>query len=817
MWTESFAAIPLRNSGPTATSGKEFSPSGEEIIASPRGGSPFGSHEMPVLTVLIGLLYLSHVEAQPAWVREDLMGNCYFNWTVRDRFQRMPMTMGNLIGLIKKVERQPIAYYWDVYTMAANLLRRFQIDGLQFLPLNLGGSIISGSSGNSKSDLFWRMSPIGTAEDFPEDSLTVEEKCALHWMLSHSLNDTRRPEEVEGCHDRDGRHKRHAKGRNTTPDYEKSLHPLEYGVIYTDYGTVAAGQVLMGLAVRDRVANVKVADLFRDESEIVKYLNSEGHRGSQGSQSITAYYAATIAGDLAEAAAYDAASANGSQQLIGPSGTWNSLTRMGEQEQVNGTSSCRLYPSEYALADEMDLVSHATHAELHGGIDGLLLAVRIKDWNSCSLKLSQILEMYYSDRGVSLNTDRVFGACNRFNLIEAYRAELSSQTHVMAYALYLESFGLLPPPRGSSIISRINESVQKVFLQYWEFVQQSKATSCRTMCRDSKNHPPAPNVDLYVIFDMDGSEQELLEAKEVVVNLRSLEHLADNLAPMGTNRVALNISDNRRNTSTSVFDLGQEFNPGGFAFKLLKTDFRNVSSSFDFGDAMAQVRRRFQEERKFERDQNLGGTNGKVVLFVVPSSEPESSDKGVLTLEKMVRDFIKDFPDIRLNKQCFLRPTLAKRFCGWTQRMVYPGCGQSISDGKDNIFRGLLVPGTTRYMMYHGSWLNGSDNLVFKVKAHDSTSNLTVCWGRYVLDFGRLQPEEDGCGNTSDAKRDKKVMIELKHPCSRNRECDPIYISVRVANDFHPSKEPVCLGNAVACHFPDQIRYSVRHTGMKCK
>ncbi|CAG0902453.1 unnamed protein product [Darwinula stevensoni] len=767
---------------------------------------------MPILAILIGLLYLSHVEAQPAWVREDLMENCYFNWTVRDRFQRMPMTMGNLIGLIKKVERQPIAYYWDVFTMAANLLRRFQIDGLQFLPLNLGGSII----------------------------------CALHWMLSHSLNDTRRPEEVEGCHDRDGRHKRHAKGRNTTPDYEKSFHPLEYGVVYTDYGTVAAGQVLMGLAVRDRVANVKVADLFRDKSEIVKYLNSEikmegwnpirnnEQRERMQSTVITAYYAATIAGDLAKTAAYDAASANGSQQLIGPSGTWNSLTRMGEHEQVNETSSSRLYPSEYALADEMDRVSHATHAELYGGIDGLLLAVRIKDWNSCSLKLSQILEMYYSDRGVSLNTDRVFGACNRFNLTEAYRAELSSQTHAMAYALYVESFGLLRPPRGSSIISRINESVQKVLQQYWAFVEQSKATSCGTMCRDSKNHPPAPNVDLYVIFDMDGSEQELLEAKEVVVDL--VNRL--NLAPMGTNRVALNISDNRRNTSTSVFDLGQEFNPGGFAFKLLKTDFRNVSSSFDFGDAMAQVRRRFQEERKFERDQNLGGTNGKVVLFVVPSSKPESSDKGVGTMENMVRDFTNDFPEIPL--------LFVTKDAGWDRfaktptcvamrvfrntgerlyrdvienvptRMVYPGCGQSISDGKDNIFIGLLVPGTTRYMMYHGSRLNGSENLVFKVKAHDSTSNLTVCWGRYVLDFGRLQPEEDGCGNTSDAKRDKKVMIELKHPCSRNRECDPIYISVRVANDFHPSKEPVCL-DAATCHFPDQIQYSVRHSGMKCK
>ena len=51
---------------------------------------------------------------------------------------------------------------------------------------------------------------------------------------------------------------------------------------------------------------------------------------------------------------------------------------------------------------------------------GLLLARKVPEWKSSVIKLSHILETYYSDRGVSLAglQNRIFGACNRFDLIK---------------------------------------------------------------------------------------------------------------------------------------------------------------------------------------------------------------------------------------------------------------------------------------------------------------------------------------------------------------------------------------------------------------
>ncbi|CAG0906879.1 unnamed protein product [Darwinula stevensoni] len=131
---------------------------------------------IPSSAVIFGLLSMSYVQARSISWKEDMLDQCYHNRTIRDRFRRIPTTMDSLIGLIKKVEQHPTGKYWDVHTMAANLLRRFRIDGLQFLPENLGGRIIPESVEKMKLDLLWKISNIGRAEEFPEDSLTLEEK-----------------------------------------------------------------------------------------------------------------------------------------------------------------------------------------------------------------------------------------------------------------------------------------------------------------------------------------------------------------------------------------------------------------------------------------------------------------------------------------------------------------------------------------------------------------------------------------------------------------------------------------------------------------
>jgi hypothetical protein len=54
----------------------------------------------------------------------DQVWSCYLDWSLRDRFMRVPQSMDNLIGLIRKIEASPTAYSWDLEKTTAVILRR---------------------------------------------------------------------------------------------------------------------------------------------------------------------------------------------------------------------------------------------------------------------------------------------------------------------------------------------------------------------------------------------------------------------------------------------------------------------------------------------------------------------------------------------------------------------------------------------------------------------------------------------------------------------------------------------------------------------
>ncbi|CAG0890181.1 unnamed protein product [Darwinula stevensoni] len=297
------------------------------------------------------------------------------------------------------------------------------------------------------------------------------------------------------------------KTRHGIPDYETSLHPPECGVVYTEYGAVAAGEVLMGLAFGSAPAHAKLADLFHDEPRIFDFIARDPElKGAV----IFNYYAATVAGNLAQSAVYDATpTVPDSQNPIGPSGTWSSFTQRGGSQQMTGTISSKIHPTEYALANDMERVSHATNAELYGGIDGLLLARKFPETESSFTDLSRILEAYYSDRGLGPAGDasRVFGACNRFGLVGdeslVPSTEMDLQIRAMAYALYLKTHGPYPLPPAQTVRASIDERVQSVLRLYRDFVASGVNVWKRT-----DNLSPASNVDIFVNLDLEGKESQ---------------------------------------------------------------------------------------------------------------------------------------------------------------------------------------------------------------------------------------------------------------------------------------------------------------------
>ena len=109
--------------------------------------------------------------------------------------------------------------------------------------------------------------------------------------------------------------------------------------------------------------------------------------------------------------------------VIGVDGKWNSTN----------------LPKWYFLNSKEKL--ELTRAELRGGIDGLIIAHDLRSWYDMTngyLRLSQILDMYYSPRGVFGSSSR---ACNRRDLFSKVSpAETLSQQVTLKDILHSTGF-----------------------------------------------------------------------------------------------------------------------------------------------------------------------------------------------------------------------------------------------------------------------------------------------------------------------------------------------------------------------------------------
>lgn len=132
------------------------------------------------------------------------------------------------------------------------------------------------------------------------------------------------------------------------------------------------------------------------------------HHQHQVQLNIDNRWAATLSGDLSEVTLLQGPMRRDIR--VGASGAWNSTK----------------VPHWYFLAQRERL--EMTDAEIRGGIDGLVLGLNIADWRkqTSQLRLSQLLDMYYSHRGIFSSS---FRSCNRRELFKLVNPnQLQSQT-----------------------------------------------------------------------------------------------------------------------------------------------------------------------------------------------------------------------------------------------------------------------------------------------------------------------------------------------------------------------------------------------------
>lgn len=127
-------------------------------------------------------------------------------------------------------------------------------------------------------------------------------------------------------------------------------------------------------------------------------------------------WAATLSGDLAEVTLLQG---QWDREIsVGAAGAWNSTT----------------VPHWYFLSQRERL--EMTDAEIRGGIDGLALGLNVAEWRRdiSQLRLSQLLDMYYSNHGV---LSKKFRSCNRHKLYDEYAKSGDLQGQAAAFSTVL--------------------------------------------------------------------------------------------------------------------------------------------------------------------------------------------------------------------------------------------------------------------------------------------------------------------------------------------------------------------------------------------
>lgn len=192
--------------------------------------------------------------------------------------------------------------------------------------------------------------------------------------------------------------------------------PVENGVVQSQWGAFSAGTAIAGIATGLAQQTVSIRDLINEE-----HMGNYRLARQQAVPGVDNRFAATLAGDIAEAVLRQPASQN---VQVGASGAWNNSA----------------VPRWFFLSQRERL--EMTDAEIRGGLDGLILATNVAAWRDRhqGLRLSQIVDMYYSQRGMFGMSDEASAvrACNRRNLFPVVAPMETLRSQAFAFTTVLD-------------------------------------------------------------------------------------------------------------------------------------------------------------------------------------------------------------------------------------------------------------------------------------------------------------------------------------------------------------------------------------------
>lgn len=740
----------------------------------------------------------------------ESLRKCYEHEELYSRNNRLPMTMTTLIELIRKVELYKGAYF-DLRTLSLALLYRFRMDGIERIPgVQASPGVVpfrvTGQQFIKHKILFRYLIP-GHAYTFPNESLSTQELCTLHFMLSSAVDLWERPDEGEVC-------PQNLKGSPTggsiswhslNPDYSKvdlqgaqlSRCPIEEGVVYTSrWGTVSPGTVLAAIAAALEPQEVQISLLLtgpvqaNDTNKLEKF---DRYRDMPSSQ-INNTWAATLAGDLAEVAVYQGPRLQG-DLYIGPDGKWNdtAIPRVRYMDQTDGGGE----------------LWQMTDAESRAGIDGLILSGAVKSWQERmnSLRLSQLLDMYYSYRGI--NFDPKYRACDRqanLQKLETMKDALLTQTTNLARVLSYKS---------PAAVQISDEKLGEFSLKA---VQAFNSHLSSLLSGIQCDEPiPLPKVHLYVILDGTWTPYEATRV------LAQLAQEAD-VSYYGSSMAVINGEDGTwilpetRNTS----DLFKLRNNTDNATTLTWPTSLNLQLS------LAKFSSYLADKLENERRRNVTGGSSLVILVLGYSATISDSD--YTQSAQIITRFKRESPDVRfvylaseINQNRFkalstidpsypdvtiaspdnnIQTVVAKILSSISSvpgRIMGGYC--SGGSGQDRTgFEDYVTPGFTTTYRIHPTFFDNTGDIILKFQG-SGQGDLRMCVSRDQASVGTE------CEEVKDLQ---ETTLKIPAPCATYvSNCPPVYLTIAVTRTLTSCTED-------DCRFPDQVRFLIRHEGLKC-
>ncbi|OXU23557.1 hypothetical protein TSAR_013207 [Trichomalopsis sarcophagae] len=770
-------------------------------------------------------------------------GDTYEKWNL------LPHSMETLIAIIRKIEDSP-GLNMDLRQLSTAILHRFRQDGIVRNPRVKPQAGIMPYAPLGKQ--FFRHAQTlrvipGNALTFPNNSISALERCTLHSMLSSSIDIFERGDESRVCKVANYAYRRYSRSaeireKNVKEEVEtltaeqlemmskadivdpNSLYPAlppnhpssarltdlppasrcptENGVVKTRWGTVSGGSVLAGIAAGLTPQQIRIGDLIRQtEQRVTSYSNDA---------SVVNKFLGTLAGDLAEVALLQGPQLSG-RYILGVDGNWNSSSQ----------------PLYYFLNSNENL--EMTASEVRGDLDGLILANELPNYYPSKiggLRLSQVLDMYYSNRGLF---DRKNRACNRRAQLYdvAPTPLLTNQTHNAAIIL---SSGIAAATFSSEAIRKF---ATQAVNELGTLVPTMNSDTCDN--RESSNSfadVSEPAVDLTIILDTSWPFENI---KAIISQLLS----GLSISKFNSNVTIINGQDG------SIM-INSTYDPNDFHYLFNLTNYRKLPvKGFELSRSLEKLRAYQTNKLNDEKRQGRAGGKSDVVLFVpyqtnAPQSDKEYCLSTIKTMQEEVPDAVilfltygskdrwgeyvresnDDLFSVSIGETTESYPavdSLQTRIKQIPRRLVNTQCGADYESTDPRSSKALMetvVPGGSNFYRIHPNYFSSDDTENpprVRIQA-SGIGSLRVCSSRELLHVNTSEAATSA--NCISLTSNSHIITMNCEDASYLHQCKPYYVSVS-SNSTGPST--FACNDPKLCRYPDSVKYTISFENLVCK